>query len=91
MRRNDNFVMRDIGGQCVLVPLGSQVIAVAGLLILNETGRYVWEILAKECSIEDIVASVVNQYEVNINTAIVDIQNFFDEIMASNFSEVIYS
>ena len=91
MRRNDNFVLRDIGGQSVLVPLGSQVIAVTGLFILNETGRYVWEILAKECSIEEIIASVVNHYDVNITTANVDIEKFFHEIMASNFSEVIFT
>ena len=80
MKRNDNFLMRDIGGKPLLVPLGAHVMDMNGMVILNETGRCIWELLAKERSVDDLANAVVERFNVGIGRARADVQVFVDEI-----------
>ena len=90
MRRNEEFVIRDIGGQSVLVPLSSQMPLIHGLFILNDTARYLWDLLAEDRSFDDLVNLMASQYHMARPTAQVDIQSFLDEIMSANFSTLIH-
>ena len=89
MKRDNNFVLRDIGGRPVLVPLSTYVINANGLMFLNETGRYVWELLATERSLGDLAEAVAQRFAVDFERAKSDIQSFFNQISAhySNSSE----
>ena len=62
------------------VPLGSQVVDMNGLVILNATGRCLWESLAEERSVEDLAAIVAEQFEVDGERARAEVQAFLDEI-----------
>jgi len=79
MKRNNNFVMRDINGETLLVPRSMHNF-LNGLVVLNETGRYIWELLDNERSIDDMAVSVAEQFDVNISVARADIQVFLAEV-----------
>ena len=48
MKRKAEFMMRNIGGDKLQVPLGAQVLDINCLIVLNDTGAFVWELLAQE-------------------------------------------
>lgn len=58
MKRSFNFVMQNIGGVKLLIPLGSQVADSNGVITLNNTAAYIWELLAQEHSVEELSTSV---------------------------------
>jgi hypothetical protein len=47
---------------------------------MNDTASYIWELLREECSLDDLTKAVAEQFEVDLEIARTDIQNFLDEI-----------
>ena len=80
MRRTCSFVMREVGGESLLVPIGPQVMDTNGLVILNDTARCVWEQLAEERSLDELAAAVVERFDVAPDRARADVLTFLDEI-----------
>lgn len=80
MKRSQDFLLQHMGGQDFLVPLGAKVMDMNALITLNATGRRVWELLAQDCSLEDLVAEVVAHFEVDQEAARADIQAFLDHL-----------
>ena len=80
MKRKADFMMQNVGGENLLVPLGTQVMDLNGLITLNDTAAYVWELLAEEHSLDELAGAVVEQFDVDPESAHVDVQTFVDEI-----------
>lgn len=80
MKRSEDFSLRNVGGQDILVPLGSKVLDMNALITLNATGRSVWELLAEECSLEDLVAGIVKEYDIDEGAARADVQTFLHQL-----------
>jgi proteasome assembly chaperone (PAC2) family protein len=80
VKRKDDFIMQNVGGENLLVPLGVQMMNLNGLVILSDTGAYVWELLAAERTLDELAMAVADQFEVDETTARGDVQAFLDEI-----------
>ena len=80
MKRKNDFIMQNVGGENLLVPLGSQVMNLNGLITLNDTAACVWELLAEDRTTDELTAAVAAQFDVDASTARADVQNFLDEI-----------
>ncbi|MEN6439423.1 MAG: PqqD family protein [Syntrophobacter sp.] len=80
MKRSEHFLLRSVGGQDLLVPLGSRVLDMNALMTLNATGRYVWELLAEDRSEESLVSEVVNRFDVGEERARADVRIFLDDL-----------
>ena len=72
--------MRNVGGEKLLMPSGAQVMNLNGLIILNDTAAYLWELLATECSIDELTAAVDERFEVAADVARDDVKAFVEEI-----------
>lgn len=80
MKRKGDFLLQNVGGQDFLVPLGSRVVDMNGMIVLNPTARFVWELLADECSLTELAEAMANRFTVDTERASGDIQIFLDEI-----------
>lgn len=80
MRRKDNFVMQNVGGENILVPLGAQVMDMNAIITLNTTSAYIWSLLDQDCTIDVLAAAVAEHFDVDYTLARSDIQTFVDEI-----------
>jgi Coenzyme PQQ synthesis protein D (PqqD) len=80
MKRSEDFLLQNVGGQDLLVPLGAKVMDMNSLITLNATGRRVWELLAEDHSVEYLVTEVVKQFDVDLERARADVQAFLDEL-----------
>lgn len=73
-------MLQNVGGENLLVPLGPQVMDLNGIVVLNATGRFVWELLAKERSIDQLASAVADKFDVDSTRANIDVRTFIDEI-----------
>jgi hypothetical protein len=80
MKRKADFLMQNIGGENLLVPLGAQVMDLNGIVILNDTAACVWELLAQDRTVDELASAVAEQFDVDAITAHTDVQTFLDEI-----------
>ena len=80
MKRKKNVILRDIGGETLLVPIGAKLIDLNGLITLNETAACLWEMLAQERTEDELSVILAQRFYVNIERARVDVQTFLNEI-----------
>jgi hypothetical protein len=80
MKRKADFIMQNLGGKNLLVPLGAQVMDLNGLITLNETATCLWILLAQERSLDELTTAVVERFDVADKIARADVQTFVDEI-----------
>ena len=80
MKRKADFMMQNIGGENLLVPLGAQVMDLNGLIILNDTAACAWELLAEERMLDELAVAVAEQFDVAAEIARADLRIFVDEI-----------
>ena len=65
MKIKDGFVLRDIGGQTVVVATGEASQEFYGMIKLNQTGKDIWEGLLNGLSEDDIVLKLIDKYDVD--------------------------
>lgn len=87
MKIKGEYMLREIAGETVAVPVGGTVLNSNILAVLNETGKFFWELLTKGLSEDEIVASVCNEYEADAETVRADLHEFV-EYLRKNKVEV---
>ena len=80
MKRSEDFLLQNVGGQDLLVPMGARVLDMNSLITLNATARLVWELLAEDRTVDYLVTAVVEQFDVDPTRARTDVQTFLDEL-----------
>lgn len=82
MKQNPDFVMCDVAGKHVLMPLARAAVNLDGMISLNEVGLTVWNSLAEEKSYEELLKMMVSDYSVSKEIADRDIQAFLKKLKA---------
>ena len=74
------FVTREVGTELVLVPLTGNVAQMNELFTMNETGRFIWENICDDTTIEDMVEKMVETFDVTPEIADKDITGFLEKM-----------
>lgn len=75
-RASPDFMLRQIAGESILVPTGAAAAHFNGLISLNDTGVFLWNALQQSRSEAELVALVLQEYEVESDTAAADVSAF---------------
>ena len=82
MRINKEFVLREIAGDYIIIPIGSTALEFHGLITVNEVGVTLWKMLQEEVTMEDLVQGVLAEYDVEEEIAREDIREFLDTLIS---------
>lgn len=80
MRVKYEFAVREIAGDYVLVPLGMAALEFAGMITTNEVGAFLWEQMQETFDVDTLVKCVMEEFEVNEETARQDVTEFVDNV-----------
>ena len=80
MKRNEDFLLRDVAGSLVIVPVGAAVTAFPGMITLNATAAYLWELLETEQTVDTLTAALMNRYDVEETRAREDVVAFVQRL-----------
>ena len=87
MRIAKEFILRDIAGECVLVPTGATTQEFNGLITMTDTARFIWENMEKTDSMDELVKLLLEEYEIDEATAKQDVKGFIDELLKHGLVE----
>lgn len=87
MRIVKEFILREIAGECVLIPTGMTTQEFNGLITLSDTAKYIWENMEKVDSLEEMVKKITDEYEVDEETARRDVIGFISQMLQIGFVE----
>ena len=76
MKIKSGFVIREIAGQYMAVPVGERVNDLHGMIALNETGAFIWKLLEDEKTEEDLARALTEEYEVSYEEALEAVKEF---------------
>lgn len=80
MKRNPDFVQQDVAGTKVIVPTGAAVSEFPGMITVNDTGAYLWELLETEQTADTLTDALQEKYEVAREQAKADVEAFLAEL-----------
>ena len=83
MRVEKEFVLREIAGDYIIIPTGKTVLEFNGLVTVNEVGVSLWKMLQEEVTFEELVAGILEEYDVDEAVAAEDIREFLDRLIDS--------
>lgn len=70
------FIVREIADQIVAIPTGESARVLSGLVALNDTGRFLFELLQNPRTEEELIRTMVDTYDVDTDTAQADVAEF---------------
>ena len=87
MKIKGEFILREIVGETILVPVGATALEYNGMIIINDTGAYIWKALEQNRTKEEILDRLVDTYEVSEEEAKADLEEFLDTLEKAGILE----
>lgn len=86
MKIKDCFVLRNIAGINTIISSDASS-KFEGMITLNDTGVFMWNILKNGATKEELVDKVINEYEIDRETASNDIDGFLEKLKSIDVFE----
>ncbi len=80
MRASTGFILRNLAGEYVVIPAGDNIGAFGGAILMNELSAFVWEQLKVSVSRDELLARILDRYEVEEKTAAADLDALLAEM-----------
>lgn len=87
MKTSSDFVLRKIAGEYILVPTGASALAFGSMASTNDVGYFMWSKLEKGCSQEELVAALLDEYDVDRKTTEQDVNSFLEQLRKHHLLE----
>lgn len=80
MRVSTDFILREVAGEWLLVPVGDAAVKLRGLIGLSESGYLVYTLLQKGADRQELLRAVLSEYKVDQATAEADVDAFLGQM-----------
>lgn len=81
MKRNPGFLMRQVAGRYVLAPVGDTVKSFSGMITMNTTGKFLWDLLENDQTVDSLAQALVDNYEVSFESAKADVVKYLEPLL----------
>ncbi len=88
MKIKDGFLLREIAGNAVIVPVGENTIDFKGIISINDTGRFIWNLLENGVDKQELLAAFLAEFEVSEEEAKQDIADFLQVLLDNGVMEL---
>ena len=84
MKLKKNFILREVAGTFLVVAVGDAVKEFNKAINLNSTGAFLWKQLENEVSEQELIDKLLDEYEIDRETAQRDISGFLQRLREAN-------
>ena len=74
MKIRDGFVVREVAGQSIVVALGDATKVFNGMIKLNDSALFIWNLLENDTTEEKMIDAMLEEYEIDRSKAALEIQ-----------------
>jgi hypothetical protein len=87
MKIKDGFILREVAGSFVVVAVGKRATEFNGVINLNETSAFMWRMLEKGATNEEIVTEMSKEYDAPIDVLERDVKSFTQKLKEAGLTE----
>ncbi len=84
MKIKSDYMLRNVAGYYVVVPIGEGTLNFNGVINLNESGATLWKAMEADVTEADLVRALTSEYEVDEETAKTDVAAFVKKMKEAN-------
>ena len=89
MKLKENFVLRRVLNNWVVLPLGSATVDFNGILNLNDSGALLWQQLEQGAGREALADALTAKYDVSRRQALADVDAFYATLVNAGCAEAL--
>ena len=86
MKISNGYLLRSVAGKNIVVSVGSDT-NFNGMLTLNDTGVFFWNLLSESTTKEKLLEEVLKEYDVSREEAQKDIDEFIEKLREAKILE----
>lgn len=79
--RSECFTKQKIGSNILLLPIGKMADKIQGAVVLDEISLYIWDLLASEKTMDDIIEYMLQCFDVQREIVEVDMQELLEQFV----------
>lgn len=87
MKLKGEYMLREIAGESVAIPVGSTALDFNGLICINAVGDVIWRGLQADKTRDEILQDILDKFEVSRDEATVDLDEFLNRLKKCNLLE----
>ena len=76
MKLDGTYTLREVAGETVVIPTDD--VSANILIMLNPSGKVLWELLEKGAKMNELTAALTKEYEIDGETAQKDAETFIE-------------
>ncbi len=84
MKLKPGYMLRNVAGYNVVVPIGEAALDFNGMINLNESGAMLWTMLENDTTEEDMTKALLDEYETTEEIARADVSLFIKKMREAN-------
>lgn len=88
MKLRDGFMLKEVAGSYIVVPVGENLVDFSAMITVNETGAFLWELLQKGCEMDELVQRMTAEYDIAADIAKRDIESFLQILIDNQITEL---
>ena len=87
MKIKETFILRNIAGNNIVLPVGASSETFSGMMTLNESGVFLWNSLKSDISMDDLINAMLSEYNVSAEDAKSDVEEFVKSLRSAGVLE----
>ena len=87
MKLKHEFMIRQVVGENVLIPMGKSALEFSGMVTANDVGAFICERLRSETTEQALLLAVCEEFEVDRGTAQEDLRDFLQLLRRAGLLE----
>ncbi|RHR71953.1 PqqD family protein [Eubacterium sp. AF15-50] len=87
MKIREGFLLRNVAGNNVVVPIGQATLDFNGMMSLNETGAFIFSKMLDGTTKEQLIEDLISEYEVEWEIAQKDVDDFIKKVEGEGLLE----
>ena len=84
MKLKQGFILRTVAGETIVLPSGDEL-DLNMMITLNDTGKFLWERLEVGAEMDELVAGLLAEYDVDEATARAGVERFVAKLNENGF------
>lgn len=88
MKLKKGYIMKELAGRYVVLPVGGEPEGFQGMIQMNVTGGCLWECLSEERTKQELIDLFLEKYDASREDAEADVNTFIENLSKAGILEV---
>lgn len=87
MKKKEEFLVREIAGEHVMMPVGETALKFNGLVMANDVSAFIWENIEKVSDANEMAELICREFDVSYDEAFNDVDTLFKQMIQAGWIE----